>query len=188
MLQINMLKKVIFFVAAISLVYACTKSEPFDQPQEEDFENRYCNDPIAINYNLSFPGTVDNSTCIFPTDVFSGSYNLVDSVFNLDFELQTVENYTVSFNRLSQTQFTFKGFCPNGDEASFTADRYYKASADSTILVDSTLLPGQTFCTLTDTLSGTIKKILGDTDKIRINFVISSDTGLNYHIGTGIKQ
>lgn len=181
------MRKFFVTILLLSTFYACQKSEPFDSPDKNDFDRLYCNDPIAINYNFNFPGTVDNSTCIYPTDVFEGSFLLRDSIYNAEFALDTVNEITVSFVRLSQTELLLKGFCPSGDTLTLTADRYYRASVDSTlILPDSTFLDGQVFCRSLDTLSGFIKSIT-DSNRIQVNFTIVSDTGVNYHIGTGTK-
>lgn len=182
-------KTTIFILLITGIIYSCSKkAEPFDTPNEEQFSSRYCNDPEAINFNIGFPGVADNSICIYPTEVFDGPYSLKDSILNGEFELDTVLDYTVYFQRISNTELTFNGFCPGGDKVTMTADRYYKASVDSTFLVDSTQLPGQVFCRTTDTISGTIKKDAADSNKIRINLIIYSDTGINYHIGTGVKK
>lgn len=183
-----MLRNITILLFLAVVFYSCGKTAPFDEPVADQFDTLYCNDPIAINYNLAFPGTPDNSICIYPTDVFGGSYSFKDSIYNGEFELDTVLDYTIVFNRTSQTQLNVLGFCPGGDTIEMTATRYYKAVADSTmILPDSTLLPGQVFCRSLDTLSGSISKVDSDSTKIRINFTIASDTGVNYHIGTGTQ-
>lgn len=176
-------------MVALVLVYACTKQEPFDTPTDEQFDTRYCNDPVAINFNQGFPGTADNSTCIYPTDVFKGTYLLRDSILNGEFELDTVLEYIVTFHTISLTQTRLSGFCINGDTVRLTADRYYKAGVDSTLLLpDSSMIEGHVFCRGLDTIKGGLTKLGGDTDRIRVNFIIASDTGINYHIGTGIKM
>lgn len=184
----NIYIKIFISVAVLALFYACSKSEPFDTATADQFSGKYCNDPIAINYNHGFPGTVDNSTCIYPTDVFKGSFALKDSIYDADFNLDTVLDYTVSFTTISLTKTRLSGFCINGDIVRLTADRYYRAAVDSTMLPDSSMVEGHIFCRTIDTIRGNISKYSGDTDKIRINFIIASDTGINYHIGTGIKQ
>lgn len=180
--------KIFICIAVILLVYACKKPTPFDNPTDEQFINRYCNDPAAINFNHGFPGTADNSICIYPTDVFTGTYKLKDSIFNGEFELDTILDYTVSFHTTSLTQLKLSGFCINGDTVRLTADRYYKAAVDSTRLQDSSMFEGHVFCRGLDTIRGTINKYKTDSNKIRVNFIIASDTGINYHIGTGIKM
>ncbi|MBW7912689.1 MAG: hypothetical protein H3C54_03075 [Taibaiella sp.] len=184
----NTYTKSLISLALLALFYACTKQEPFDTASQEKFAGRYCNDPIAINYNHGFPGTADNSICIYPTDVFQGSFVLKDSVYDADFNLDTVLDYMVKFNTISLTNTRLSGFCINGDTVRLTADRYYRAAVDSTMLPDSSMIEGHVFCRGVDTIKGNILKIEGDTPKIRINFIIASDTGINYHIGTGIKQ
>ena len=185
-----MFKKLSIVVLVLMVLYACKKSEDFDKATADQFAGRYCNDPEAINYNFEFPGTEDNSTCIYPTDVFTGSYSLKDSIYNGEFELDTVLDYTVTFHVKSITSLKMSGFCINGDSVRLTADRYYKAQVDSTLIpLDSSMIEGHTFCRGLDTIKGSITRMsINDTDKIRINFIIASDTGINYHIGTGIKK
>ena len=89
---------------------------------------------------------------------------------------------------MSLTRVKLSGFCPSGDTVRLTADRYYKAAVDSTMLVDSSMVEGHVFCRAIDTIKGMISKYSGDTERIRVNFIIASDTGINYHIGTGIKK
>lgn len=170
------------------MFYACAKNEPYNTPSDEQLSTHYCNDPIAINYNHGFPGVADNSVCIYPTDVFQGTYQLRDSVFNAEYELDTILEYVVSFQARSLTRLVMSGFCPNGDSIRLTADRYYKAGVDSTMLQDSSMREGHIFCRQADTISGFITRYNSDTDKIRINLAIASDTGINYHIGTGLKK
>lgn len=175
-------------IALLALFYACAKKEPFDTATAEQFADKYCNDPIAINYNHGFPGTADNSICVYPTDVFQGSFTLKDSIYDADFNLDTILDYTVTFKTISLTKTRLSGFCINGDTVRLTADRYYRAAVDSTMLPDSSMVEGHVFCRGVDTIRGNITKYEGDTAKIRINFIIASDTGINYHIGTGIKK
>lgn len=183
-----MIKKLSICVLALLLLYACQKSEPFDTANDSMFEGHYCNDPIAINYNHGFPGTPDNAVCVYPTDVFRGTYRLRDSIFNEEFELDTVLEYTVTLHQSSLTKLRMSGFCLNGDSVRLTADRFYKAGVDSTLLMpDSVLVEGHIFCRFIDTIMGSVTKYKDDSNKIRINFTIASDTGRNYHIGTGIK-
>ncbi len=184
----NIFIKIFISIAVLALFYACSKSEPFDTAAADQFSDRYCNDPIAINYNHGFPGTADNSICIYPTDVFKGSFSLKDSIYDADFNLDTVLDYLVTFHTVSLTNVKLSGFCINGDTVRMTADRYYRAAVDSTMLPDSSMVEGHVFCRGVDTIKGNISKYDGDTAKIRINFIIASDTGINYHIGTGIKQ
>lgn len=184
-----MTKRLSICFIALLLVYACSKkSESFNKASDADFDNSYCNDPIAINFNQGFPGTANNAVCIYPTDVFNGTFALRDSVYNGEYELDTVLEYMVTFHRTSFTNLRMSGFCINGDTVRLTADRYYRATVDSTLLLqDSSMMEGHIFCRYIDTIMGSVSKYPGDSNKIRINFTIASDTGINYHIGTGIK-
>ena len=180
--------KLLTYIIIGLLFLGCAKSDPFNKADGSQFVTHYCNDPIAINYNYGFPGTADNKVCIYPTDVFSGTFELKDSIYDADFNLDTILNYVVSFHRVSLTQLKLSGFCINGDTVRLTADKYYRAAVDSTMLHDSSMIEGHVFCRAIDTLRGTINKYKDDSNKIKINFIIASDTGINYHIGTGIKH
>ncbi|MCB0696444.1 MAG: hypothetical protein KDC07_03720 [Chitinophagaceae bacterium] len=184
-----MFKKISIFIVVALLVYSCSKKAPFDTVTEDDLATHYCNDPLAINYNHGFPGTPDNSVCVYPTEVFTGTYSLTDSIYNGEYELDTILYYTIGFKANSLTELRMYGFCPSGDSVRLTADRYYKALVDSTLsLPDSNMVEGHVFCRAVDTIKGTINKYIGDSTMLRINLTIASDTGVNYHIGTGVKK
>jgi hypothetical protein len=155
---------------------------------------KYCNDPEAVNYNWGFPGVPDNSICVFPSDLYKGTYTYTDSIYNSNdvFDsLLSKQTYTIQVIVLSKKRIAIIGFCSN-DTLFFTAGRTtYSASADSTLkLNDSTIAFGQPMCRILDTLSGTITKNSLDTTntKIKFNWTVVSDTSTNYHRGTAVKQ
>lgn len=188
-LQGNMIKKLSICIALLAVLYGCVKSEPYNEVNDAQFAGQYCNDPIAINYNQGFPGTANNKICIYPTDVFRGTFKLRDSIYNGEFELDTVIEYLVTFHPASLTKVKMTGLCSYGDTVRLTADRYYKATVDSTVLpMNAGLIEGHSFCRAIDTIMGSVSKYIDDSNKIRINFIIASDTGINYHIGTGLKH
>lgn len=181
------MRKTIGIFCLTITIWGCSKTNENTSVDDGLFTRKYCNDPEAVNFNHGFPGTPDSSICFYPKDVFAGSYLVKDSIFNTEFELDTVLEKIISFIAVNNSNLKVNGFCPSGDPLYFTADRFYKAQSDSLTLGDSTKLPGQLICSTSDTLIGTINKIEVDTPKIRINWTVASDTGINYHIGTGIK-
>lgn len=192
----NMLTAIFLFVIIIATTFsACKKwkdSIATDDPRLHD--RKYCNDPEAVNYNWGFPGVPDNSICIFPSDLYKGTYFFTDSIYNANdvFDsLLSKQTYTIQVLALSKKHLAITGFCTN-DTLFFTAGRTtYTATADSTFkLNDTTKAFGQPMCRLLDTLSGSITKNSLDTSntKIKFNWKVVSDTGINYHKGTAVKQ
>lgn len=177
------------------LHFSCKKwtdPAPYDDPQVQ--ERKYCNDPEAVNYNWDFPGIADSTTCIFPADLYTGTYTFTDSIYfddetTLDTDL-VFQTYTLQIIRNAKSKFSIQGFC-SSNELTFTAGRStYQASADTTLKQDdSTYAYGQPLCSIQDTLTGTVTKSTTDTTgkTITISWEVVSDTGINYHKGTAIK-
>jgi len=185
---------IILAIISCTVFYSCKKwSDPTTPTDPRLNERKYCNDPEAVNYNWNFPGKPDNSVCIYPSDLFKGTYTFTDSIYN-DQQLfdsagsQTL--YTLQFIPVDKSRFRVVGFCANTDSLKFTAERStYQANADTTIFLnDTTKVYGQFFCRNLDTLSGNIVKSRSDSTSITIQFQVVSDTGINYHRGTAIKQ
>lgn len=175
----------LFGFLGLTLVVSCQKwkdSKPFTDPR---INNPYCNDPNAVNYNWGFPGRPDDSVCFYPTDVYVGKYLFVDSVLHSDNSFFYADSLTLHFYALSQTKMAILGFCSAGDSLKLTVDRSMNAVIDSVIVGF-----GQSFCRTADTVSGTIEKVLTDTTNktFTVNFTVVSDTGVNFHTGTIIKQ
>lgn len=180
----------------IAVCYSCKKWQ--DPPQVTDpriTERKYCNDPAAVNYNWNFPGTPDSTTCFYPSDIFVGDYLFTDSIYRSDNSFDSAASlqvYTLHLFRLSKNKLAVVGFCMGGDSLRFTAERTtYKAYADSTIRTsDTTYDYGQYFCSMADTLTGNFYKQQTDTlgTHLFIDFTVVSDTGVDYHRGTAIKQ
>ncbi len=168
------------------LLAACSKNQDGDI-DEGLFDRPYCNDPEAVNYNRDFPGTPDNSTCFYPKDLFEGAYLFKDTIYNAEYERDTILDYNITITAKSNTLLKLSGFCMQ-DSVTLIADRYYKATVDSTTFQDSTKIAGQILCRNTDTLSGIITYDEVDSSKIRFVWAIASDSGLNYHTGTALKK
>lgn len=173
----------------LMLFAACKKAEDKVGINDDRLNDRtYCNDPSAVNYNWGFPGKPDNSICFFPTEVFKGTYQLADSMFDVNYIFTGLRTITLNIAASDYTRLTVTGFCNDNSSLLLTADKFFKASVDTTIYVDSIKMGGQLLCRPVDTLSGVITTSRGNDTSIRINFTVVSDTGISYHIGTAIKQ
>lgn len=179
-------------LAATALIWGCKKTDETATITDDRLNRPYCNDPLAINYNWDFPGTPDNTKCFYPIDIFGGTYKFTDSIYDADYQPDTVLSYALQLFSIngSKVKIGIKGFCAN-ETLTLTADRFYKAYLDSLSAVVNgfdTKLAGQLSCRKVDTISGYIQKSKTDSSKLSIYFTIASDTGISYHKGTAIKQ
>lgn len=190
MLHHNRLLK-IFKIVAILLPlltwYACTKYKDPAKP-DVNLERRYCNNPLAFNYNWNFPGIADSSICLFPIDKFKGAWLFTDSVFTPDATLVEVLSKTLTFSATEDTlmqHMSVTGWC-SGSSIAVTANKYGRALSDTLIEFS----PGaQMICG--DTLSGSFytypdSVLLPAT--MKIDFTQSTIEGTRYHRGSAIKQ
>lgn len=169
------------FIILSCLCLSCMKSKTNTPTGDPRLSRVYCNDPEAVNYNWNFPGTPDNTTCFYPTEVFSPAYTYNDSVYFSDGTFLFTKSYTLHVYPLSHVKLAIVGFCTSGDSLKLTADRFYHAQLDST----SDL--GQQLCRVQDTVSGNIIQNKSDSSRLQVNFTVQSDTGLTYHRGTAVK-
>ncbi len=171
---------------------ACEKYKDPD-PADIDLENRvYCNDPIAANYNQGFPGKVDNSTCVYSTDFFEGTWLYIDSVYLPDMTFLSTNTYTLNFTPQDISIDTFRnrlsvsGFCPSGSSLAVTANRFGLAFTDTLIQYTD---GGQFFCQPTDTVSGLFKVTTDSTGtKMNIQLTELEQDGSYIHNGYATKQ
>lgn len=178
----------------LTVITACQKAEDGGKPTDERLSRPYCNDPEAINYNWNFPGTPDNSTCFYPDEIFNGTYKITDSTFDgtYKFDTASLREFTITISSEDRRHLKVSGYPlhPNCtlNNVALTADRYYRASIDSTFLPppDSSLLGGLSVCG-TDTISGYFTRI-ANTDLLQLSLTIRGDTGTYYRKGTAHKQ
>lgn len=178
------LKFVLFALVAMATFSACKKYS--DQPgshTDPRFERRYCNVPEAVNYNWNFPGTPDvtDAVCLYPTDIFKGSFVYTDSIYSVANEFIRQEVKNIAITPTSRTKMLITGFCSSGS-LSFTANRNLRADGDSSIL------NGQPLCRPVDTLSGYVFRAVNDSLHIQFAWQVNSDTGVFFHRGTAVKQ
>ncbi len=173
-------------IAVAALLAGCKKEEPATGNPNQ-ITGVYCNDPKAVNYNKGFPGTPDNSICIYPTDVFRGTYVFIDSIFDINFRYDTVYSHIITLEAVDLNKMLLKGLCSDS-ALPVTADRFYKATIDSSYSDYGLLMPGHWLCSKADTISGFLVRSQTDSTILKINLTVLSDTGLNYHIGSAKKQ
>jgi hypothetical protein len=191
--SMNTRKHKLFFAYSLLLIAAlagwvsCTKYKDKKGPAFTG-TNHYCNDPNAANYNWGFPGIPDSTVCIYPTDLFAGKYQFIDSVF-----LQSngyfifVDTFTLTFYKLSLTKLGVTGFCSTADTFYLTAGADFVATVD-TLEGDSITNQGQKFCVLGDTVNGTFTKDRIFDSLMYLSLQVISDTGaITNHIGTAKK-
>jgi len=181
----------VLFLVGVEVFFSCAKykdPKPYTDPQ---LTNPYCNDPVAVNYNWGFPGKPDNSICFYPNQLFAGTYVYHDSVYLTASGLFIyTDSLTLYIYSLSHTAIAVVGFCSNGDSLILAAGPTYVATMDTTE-GDSTVINwGQKFCSLGDTVMGTITKNRIDTpSQLYFNLQVASDTGvLTTHSGTAILK
>lgn len=83
------------FLGALLLLISCEKwqdSKADSDPRLQD--RKYCNDPDAVNFNWGFPGVPDSTKCIFPTDLYVGTYSFTDSIYSSNNLLDTLQSKT----------------------------------------------------------------------------------------------
>lgn len=177
-----------FFPAALfvllAVVVGCKKYT--DTPGQSDprLTRKYCNDPEAVNFNRDFPGTEDNSVCIYPANAFQGTYDFIDSVYSGNNVLQKELPLTLQITAQSHTKMTITGLCGASQSTgiAFTAARTLRAT------VDTTIVTGQPLCRIKDTVSGYIAGNTSDGSRIRFYLSVVSDTGTTQHMGTAYRR
>lgn len=167
---------------ALALLASCEKYKDEPGPSDPRLSRKYCNDPEAVNYNLDFPGTADNSVCYYPTDAFKGSFSFVDSIYLGTNKLGRLDTVNLVFTPNTRTKMTVTGFCDGGNTLSFTVNRALRATGDTTVL------EGQQMCRTKDTVSGYITRSLADSTRLKFNLTVVSDTGVTFHQGTAYRQ
>lgn len=159
----------------------CKKYKDPNPITDPRLTNHYCNIPSAINYNWNFPGIPDNSTCIYPAEIFNGNYFYRDSFYNSSETLVGKDSFDLFFNDIDSTKLEITGFC-NAQTIMAKANRFYKFQ------IDSNTSKGQLLCNPLDTIAGVgSTSFIGDTI-IRLTYSVLTDTGFVYHTGIATKK
>lgn len=177
------------FLVILCILISCQKYKDPTPTNDARLTNRYCNDPAAVNYNVGFPGKPDNTICIYPSDVFTGTYIFRDSVFHTsDNIFLFYDSVVISINPASYpSKISLTGICNSGGVLKLTASPTYLATVDTTIGDETVINRGQPLCRLQDTVSGTIFRDRIDTTLLHITLQVASDTGMTTHIGDARK-
>ncbi len=174
-------------IVSCSIFFSCAKYKDSKAGSDPRLTNPYCNDPNAVNYNWGFPGKPDNTICFYPADLFKGVYLFHDSISIQSSGLFIYADsllLTISGIPNSQTKISILGFCPNGIGLTLTANTSFSASVDTTE-GDSVTNWGQQFCSLGDTVNGTVTKDRINDSLMYFSFQVASDTGvITMHIGS----
>ncbi len=181
----------LLFALSLCVLFSCEKYKDTKAASDPRLTNPYCNDPTAVNYNWGFPGKPDSSVCFYPTDVFNGVYEVHDSVYLLASGLYIyADTFVMTIHKLTDTTMSVLGFCSNiGDSLLFKAGPLYVATLDTLIGDSITTSQGQMFCSINDTVSGTLTKDRINDSLLYISFQVSSDTGVIVtHVGTAYKK
>jgi len=182
----NRLISILLLLLIVLGIYSCAKYKDVPAVQDPRLTNPYCNDPAAVNYNWGFPGKPDNTICFYPTDVFSGVWQLNDSIFFDSSGLFVrADTFLITIAKKTDTTMSLQGFCASGNLLQLTARLSFPATIDTTIIRSDSLVMGQPLCITTDTVNGTITQNIINDSIIYIAFQVWSDTGvITSHLGT----
>ena len=170
------------FLAIVLFLTSCKKYKDPAPITDGRLTTKYCNDPAAVNYNWDFPGVPDNTVCIYPTDIFKGTYLYHDSILNPEGGVIQIDSFPITINQLDSTHMQLIGFCGINPHSA-------KASRFFSFIIDSIAGNGQIFCNNKDTIAGGGHKSgIADTSTIKFSYTLQTDTGVVIHAGTAIKQ
>lgn len=174
--------KWIYGIIVCFCLLSCKKYKDPEPFTDSRINTKYCNDPSAINFNWDFPGIPDNSVCVYPSQIYNGSFLMYDTIINYLGETLATDTFSILMSAIDTTRIHITGFCGN---------QIYKAHANRflSFTLDSTLGNGQLFCNNKDTISGGAKKSgLHDTIPILWKYYIQTDTGVVTHIAQAVKK
>jgi hypothetical protein len=162
------------------VVFGCKKYADPPPTVTDKLTTPYCNIPAAVNYNWGFPGIVTNTVCIYPSELFEGTYTFYDSVLNANAEFEPFDTSIVTISKVTDSTLTIAGLCPS----SFSA----KATKNFRFTLDSTTAFGQVHCNNNDTINGGgIKQLFSDTN-FKFTYNLINNAVVKEHKGTFIKQ
>lgn len=179
----------VLILSLIALAYSCKKWEDPAPQNHPEINNPYCNDPDAVNYNWGFPGKPDNTTCVYPSDLFAGTYRLRDSLYNSADELfLAADSADIIITKVDAKHISVSGLCASGQTIRLTAGATYQAVVDTFVGDSTTISAGQIFCRQQDTVTGTFVRDKVDSTLIYIRLHIVNDTGGVIKAGRAYKK
>lgn len=190
-MPLQAMRKPFVTISLLLLIVAlsCKKWEdpaPQDNPQ---INNPYCNDPEAVNYNWGFPGKPDNTTCIYASDLFAGTYRFKDTVYNATDDLfLSADSIDIEIKKVDKRQMHVTGLCAPGHVLLMTGVGMYNAYVDTTVGDSLSANVGQLFCRTQDTVTGGFTRDKVDSSLIYVMFTVVSDTGITIRRGRAYKK
>lgn len=176
-----------FFCSLIALgLLSCFKPEVQDVPPV-NIDRKYCNDPFAVNYNDSFPGIPDNSTCVYAYDVYLGAWVLYDSTFKEDSSFYQFKEMEIAFDIApseEKNEMNMSGFC-EGSLIHLKADKFGRAAALNHLKYPDS---AQVICG-GDSVMGFFNFKIETRDTLLFHLTEQKTSGLNlYHKGMAIRK
>lgn len=179
----------VYSLCAMFIIFSIACKKPSDQsvPDISDQLTRpYCNDPIAANYNVGFPGIPDNSVCVYPYDKFLGTWDLKDSIFREDNTLYLVMDRIITFIPVStdtnKNQMQILDWCASPID--IYCNKYGKAYIVNTLPYPDS---AQVICS-TDTIMGTFQLINNEDSAMKIQLVNRNNLGHFTHKSIATKR
>lgn len=175
--------KLIYFLVLVMLIMGCKRYKDPSPFTDSRISKPYCNDPSAINYNWDFPGIPDNSTCIYPAQIFAGNYLFKDSLIDSIGNVMAIDSFPLQIQMVDSSHLQITGFCGSLIHTA-KANRFY------TFTLDSLVGNGQTYCAGSqDIISGKASKTgIFDSTQFTMQYLLQTSTGSSNHHGTAIKQ
>jgi hypothetical protein len=161
--------------------FACKKYKDPVNPPLNNLTSKYCNNPKAINYNWGFPGSPDNSICIYPADLYAGSYIFYDSLLDASGLYLPFDTIAVTITKLNDSSISINGLCGT---TNFTAT----ALKNNRFNLDTTAQIGQIYCSGADTINGFATKWLWNDSNFKFTYLLINGVNIKEHKGYFIKQ
>lgn len=181
--------KTVLLLSLIAVVSSCKKWQDPAPQNHPEINTPYCNDPDAVNYNWNFPGKPDNTTCVYPSDLFAGTYRLRDSLYNNADELfLAADSADIVITKVDAKHISVSGLCASGQVITLTAGATYQATVDTLVGDSTTISAGQIFCRSQDTVVGTFVRDKVDSSLIYVRLNITNDTGGVIRMGRARKK
>ncbi len=173
---------ILFAIMGMLLIQNCKKYTDPPIIKIDTFTSKYCNIPTAVNYNWGFPGNIDNSICVFPADVYVGSYTFYDSLQDANGIYLPNDTFNLNILKNTDTTLFIQGLCANAIQLNARAYKNLR------LTLDSTNNKGQAFCSSADTINGLgILKNYGDST-FSFTYNVYTPAALELHKGTVTKK
>jgi hypothetical protein len=169
-------KRISLNICILILICSACKRYQDPIPPSINLTGKYCNIPYAVNYNWGFPAILDNTTCIYPSDIFAGNYIFIDSLKDANGIYLPYDTSNILITKITDTTILLNGICQS---SAFSA----RAKRILTFDLDSNTENGALYCTNTDTINGKGAKLNYNDSTIQFEFRVHKSSGIEYHKG-----